>query len=63
MLLYSLLHLTGYADMTLDELKRFRQLAAARRPSRVRPRQRHRDHHWTARPGHRNAVGFALAER
>src|SRR5437899_10954093 len=26
MLLYSLLHLTGYADMPLDELKRFRQL-------------------------------------
>src|ERR1700745_56121 len=26
MLLYALLHLTGYADMTLDELKRFRQL-------------------------------------
>ncbi len=25
MLLYSLLHLTGYADMTLDEIKRFRQ--------------------------------------
>src|SRR5215472_2301210 len=24
MLLYALLHLTGYADMTLDELKRFR---------------------------------------
>ncbi|HEX9449102.1 MAG TPA: transketolase, partial [Dongiaceae bacterium] len=24
MLLYSLLHLTGYADMTLDELKNFR---------------------------------------
>ena len=28
MLLYSLLHLTGYADMTLDELKRFRQLGS-----------------------------------
>jgi transketolase len=26
MLLYSLLHLTGYADMSLDELKNFRQL-------------------------------------
>src|SRR5271156_1934489 len=25
MLLYGLLHLTGHADMTLDELKRFRQ--------------------------------------
>jgi transketolase len=26
MLLYALLHLTGYTDMTLDEIKRFRQL-------------------------------------
>src|SRR3546814_15087660 len=28
MLLYALLYLTGYADMTLDELKRFRQIGA-----------------------------------
>ena len=28
MLLYSLLHLTGYEDMTLDELRNFRQLGA-----------------------------------
>jgi transketolase len=28
MLLYALLHLTGYQDVTLDELKRFRQLDA-----------------------------------
>src|SRR3984957_10835345 len=28
MLLYGLLHLTGYADMTMDELKRFRQLGS-----------------------------------
>jgi transketolase len=28
MLLYALLHLTGYADMTLDELKHFRQLGS-----------------------------------
>ncbi len=28
MLLYSLLYLTGYADITLDEIKRFRQLGA-----------------------------------
>src|SRR5690606_18762043 len=28
MLLYSLLHLTGYADMTMDELRRFRQLGS-----------------------------------
>lgn len=28
MLLYSLLHLTGYADMTLDQIRNFRQLGA-----------------------------------
>src|SRR5512147_2631537 len=28
MLLYALLHLTGYAAMTLDEIKRFRQLGS-----------------------------------
>jgi transketolase len=28
MLLYSLLHLTGYADMTMGEIERFRQLGA-----------------------------------
>src|SRR6476661_6376551 len=28
MLLYSLLHLTGYEDMTIDELKNFRQLGS-----------------------------------
>ena len=28
MLLYALLHLTGYPEMTLDELKRFRQLGS-----------------------------------
>jgi transketolase len=28
MLLYGLLHLTGYADMTMDEIRRFRQLGS-----------------------------------
>ena len=28
MLLYALLHLTGYPDMTIEELKRFRQLGS-----------------------------------
>jgi hypothetical protein len=53
MLLYSLLHLTGYADMTLDELKKFRQLGAHRGPSRIRACERHRDDHRSARPGPR----------
>ena len=29
MLLYALLHLTGYSDMTLDELRNFRQLGSS----------------------------------
>ncbi len=54
MLLYGLLHLTGYADMTIDELKRFRQLGSQdRRPPRARPRDRHRDDDRPPRPGHR----------
>ncbi|HRO04193.1 MAG TPA: transketolase, partial [Terricaulis sp.] len=28
MLLYALLYLTGYADMTLEEIKRFRQIGS-----------------------------------
>src|ERR1700735_3895644 len=28
MLLYALLHLTGYADMTMDQIKTFRQLGS-----------------------------------
>ena len=28
MLIYALLHLTGYADMTLDQIKNFRQWGA-----------------------------------
>ena len=28
MLLYSLLHLTGYADMTMDQIRNFRQLGS-----------------------------------
>ena len=30
MLLYALLHLTGYPDITMDELRRFRQLGTQR---------------------------------
>jgi transketolase len=64
MLLYGLLHLTGYADMTLEELKRFRQLG-----SRTAG---HPEYGFafgietTTGPlgqGLGNAVGMALAER
>src|SRR5438067_5107487 len=64
MLLYGLLHLTGYVDMTLDELKRFRQLG-----SRTAGHPEHGDAkgiETTTGPlgqGIGNAVGMALAER
>ena len=54
MLLYALLHLTGYPGMTLDEIE---ELPPARiedrRPSRIRPRRGHRDDDRPARPGPR----------
>ncbi len=54
MLLYSLLYLLGYEDMTLDELKNFRQLGSktAGHPE-YRPCRRHRDDHRTLGPGPR----------
>jgi transketolase len=63
MLLYSLLYLTGYEDMTLDQIKNFRQLGSIARPvipntvtppaSRPRPVR--------LGQGFGNSVGFALA--
>jgi len=64
MLLYGLLHLTGYADMTLDELKRFRQLGSR---TAGHPEHGHaKGIETTTGPlgqGLGNAVGMALAER
>lgn len=63
MLLYALLHLTGY-DISLDDLKRFRQWDS--------PTAGHPEYHWapgvetTTGPlgqGLATAVGFAMAER
>jgi transketolase len=63
MLLYALLHLTGYADMTLDELKRFRQLGSR---TAGHPEYGHAAGiETTTGPlgqGLGNAVGMALAE-
>ncbi|MBO0735453.1 MAG: transketolase [Alphaproteobacteria bacterium] len=64
MLLYALLHLTGYGDMTLDELRRFRQLGSR---TAGHPERGHAGGiETTTGPlgqGFGNAVGMALAER
>jgi transketolase len=64
MLLYGLLHLTGYADMTIDELQHFRQLGSktAGHPERGLAT----GIETTTGPlgqGIANSVGMALAER
>ena len=54
MLLYALLHLTGYPGMSIDELQALPPARLQDRgPSRVRPRPRHRDDHRPAGPGPR----------
>jgi transketolase len=64
MLLYALLHLTGYPDMTLDELKRFRQLGSR---TAGHPERGHASGiETTTGPlgqGLGNSVGMAIAER
>src|SRR5436853_3056340 len=64
MLLYGLLHLTGYAEMTLDELKRFRQLGSR---TAGHPEYGHaKGIETTTGPlgqGLGDSVGLALAER
>ena len=63
MLLYALLHLTGYEDMTLDQIKNFRQMGAI---TAGHPEYGHaKGIETTTGPlgqGIANAVGFAMAE-
>jgi len=59
----ALLYLTGNTDMTLDQLKHFRQLGSLSRAIGEFPHQGHRDHEGPLGQGIATWSGFALAEK
>jgi len=61
MLLYAALYLTGY-DLSLDDLRQFRQWGPHAGHSEHGLTPERRGYHRPARPGCGNAVGMALAE-
>ena len=62
MLLYSLLYLTGYPGMTIEELKHFRQLGSktAGHPARAKPRGGRSP---SAQSGHRSHLAAVVGPR
>lgn len=62
MLLYALLYLTGYEDMTLDQIKHFRQWRENRRAPRIRPCRGIETTTGPLGQGIATSAGFAVAE-
>src|SRR4029077_7347739 len=64
MLLYALLHLLGYESVTLDQIKKFRQLGSMKpRPPGKFVTPSHQTNTGPLGQGLGNAVGMAIAER
>ncbi|STQ43643.1 Transketolase 1 [Ewingella americana] len=57
MLIYSLLHLTGY-DLPISELANFRQLHSKTPATQNMATRRRRNHHWPAGSGYRQCGRF-----
>ena len=62
MLIYALLHLTGY-DLSIEDISNFVSFIQNSRSPRIWLYTWRRNNDWTFRSGHYNAVGMALAEK